>query len=83
MFTLVAVSACVVACLPVEEITTEHQVNRRHRGWATWVGTDQLPYARRTSGAALQVRGESWQDLDDAIVMAERRLGEMRPEAWQ
>ena len=56
---------------------------RSHRDWATWVGTDQLPYARRTSGAALQVRGESWQDLDDEIVKAERRLDESLPGAWQ
>jgi hypothetical protein len=66
----------------VDEIVTEAAVLKRHPAWSTWAGTDQRMHARRTAGAALVVNGESWQDLDDEIVKAERKLEDAKPGAW-
>lgn len=55
-----------------EEITQE-DVRHSYPNWVTWRGTDELFHGRRTRGAALAARGESWQDLLGSI---------RRQEAW-
>jgi hypothetical protein len=65
------------------EVTTEHEFLRQHPEWVTWVGNDQLRYARRTCGAALgPISGESWQDLADQATKRETELQDATPEAW-
>jgi hypothetical protein len=62
---------------------TAADVEHRFPLWKTATDVPGWPfYARRTQGAALSARGDSWQDVIDAITAAETRLSATRPPGW-
>lgn len=52
---------------------TQADIKKAYPHWDTEIGVDHLYHGRRNGGAGLTAKGESWQDLLDAI---------RRKEAW-